>query len=307
MKTGGKLVLGKDKVILKQQVETPIGKHFHESEIDYDQLNKKMRYIKVKSIKPILKGDTFKIEIDYSSFKRREKVEKIELSLRKSHIEYSHIYIPTEFRDLFPGYENPFTIETEVGEIETYITGAPTGTEKGDPTAGSYFSKGMTKWFKEHPELEAGDKVTIEIVEPKQRYRLRVKSIPKILIVEDNQQVLDLLQTNLKRSELLDCELSIARTGEEALSQLKKESFDIILSDHKMPGMNGLELLTTIKNQYPTPARILITGYPDAISPEEKNKAGLWDSIEKPWKKEELEQTILKALREKRKRKVQTK
>lgn len=296
MNKGGKLVLTEDGVLLKQQVETPVGKHFHETQIDYDELNRKMIYLKIERITPIRKEGSFKVEVNYSSFKRTEEVEEIKVVLRKSHIEYSHIYVPSEFRDFFPGYEIPFTVETNIGEIETYITGASAGTEKGNATAGSYFSKGMTEWFNAHPALEAGDKVMIEIVKPKERYKLRVKTIPKILLVEDNEQVLDLLRSTLERSSKFDCEIDIAKDGQEALAKLEEEQFGLVLADHKMPGMTGIELLSQVKGKYPDTIRVLITAYPDTITPEEKNKVGLWDCIEKPWERDELETSLQEAL-----------
>lgn len=100
--------------------------------------------------------------------------EKIEIELCKSCVEQSAIDVPKNYRELFPGYKVPFILETNVGEIETYIVGGPSGTKEGDPNAGYYFSKGLSGWFKQN-NLKIGGKVVIEIIETKKRYKLYKK------------------------------------------------------------------------------------------------------------------------------------
>lgn len=102
-------------------------------------------------------------------------VQKVEITLRKSAVEYKLINIPKKFRPLFPGYKIPFTLETNIGEIETYITGGYATDKKGDPNAGEYFTKGLSKWFDQN-RVKEGDTVIVEIVEPNKRYRLYKKT-----------------------------------------------------------------------------------------------------------------------------------
>ena len=89
---------------------------------------------------------------------------------------YFLIPLPKEYRSFFPGYKNPFVFITDIGEIQTKVTSAPKGTEYGDPEAGSYIYGGLKPWYGKHSDLKEGDKLIIEMVEPKKRYRLRVHS-----------------------------------------------------------------------------------------------------------------------------------
>ena len=75
-----------------------------------------------------------------------------------------HIDIPEDKTDFFPNYRVPFIIETDIGELETHIVPKHTKYSK------DHFH--LAKWFKSHPELKPKDKLVIEIIEPKKKYRL---------------------------------------------------------------------------------------------------------------------------------------
>ncbi|MEI9475891.1 MAG: hypothetical protein WCO26_04875 [Deltaproteobacteria bacterium] len=96
----------------------------------------------------------------------------------KSYQRYKVIWFPKKVRNIFPGYKIPFVIETDVGEIPSKVTAAPKGTKEGDPDAGSYIksvSRGdLTRWYHKHKDLKLGDKLLIEVIEPKKRYRLSI-------------------------------------------------------------------------------------------------------------------------------------
>ncbi len=77
-------------------------------------------------------------------------------------IEYRRLYIPREKRALFPNYGSPLELETDVGIIKTRFE------------EGGYIWTGTGKWFGSHPELTAGQKLIIEVVEPEKRYRLKI-------------------------------------------------------------------------------------------------------------------------------------
>ncbi len=84
------------------------------------------------------------------------------------------IPLPKRIRSFIPGYEIRVPVETDIGELEMYVTGAPEGTQIGDPSAGSYI-KGVIKWIKSHTELRPGDMIRFTVIEPpRQRYRLEV-------------------------------------------------------------------------------------------------------------------------------------
>jgi hypothetical protein len=84
------------------------------------------------------------------------------------------IPVSRRFRPFFPGYEIKVPVETNTRVLEMKVTGAPRGTEIGDPSAGSYI-KGVIKWIKSHTELRPGDMIRFTVIEPPhQRYRLEV-------------------------------------------------------------------------------------------------------------------------------------
>ena len=92
--------------------------------------------------------------------------------------EYNLIPVHKKNRNIFPGYNVSFILETDAGEIPAKVTSARKGTKEGDPNAGSYIKSvsrgGLTQWYERHKNLKLGDKLIIEVVEPKKRYRLSI-------------------------------------------------------------------------------------------------------------------------------------
>lgn len=82
----------------------------------------------------------------------------------------------------------------------------------------------------------------------------------RVLFVDDDQQVLDGLQ-NMFRKQRNVWEMSFALGGAKALAQLGQQQIDVIVSDIRMPGMDGPTLLAQVKDQYPTTARIVLSGH----------------------------------------------
>ena len=80
----------------------------------------------------------------------------------------------------------------------------------------------------------------------------------KILVVDDEVSVRNLLADFLKRE---DCLPTTCGSGEEALEILKKETFDVVLLDIKLSGMNGLEVLKEIRKNYASLPVVMITGF----------------------------------------------
>jgi len=81
----------------------------------------------------------------------------------------------------------------------------------------------------------------------------------KILFVDDETKILDGLRRML-RSMRNDWEMSFAASGQEALDILADNTFDVIVSDIRMPGINGAQLLNAVKQQYPRTVRIALSG-----------------------------------------------
>jgi DNA-binding NtrC family response regulator len=115
----------------------------------------------------------------------------------------------------------------------------------------------------------------------------------KILVVDDDASVRNMLGIVLKTSGY---EVTAVESGEAALKRLKTEAFDLIISDIKMPGISGIELLKKIKAITPEIPMIMITAYASANDAVEAMKLGAEDYITKPFNLDELKLIIEKSL-----------
>ncbi|MFT7205713.1 MAG: DNA-binding NtrC family response regulator [Pseudohongiellaceae bacterium] len=112
----------------------------------------------------------------------------------------------------------------------------------------------------------------------------------KLLIVDDDDYVLKSLVRLLRSS---DYDISCYSDPEEALKQCGLQKFDLILSDQKMPSMEGTEFFTHIAQLFPQTRRILISGYSDFTSVTEAFNDGIIHKfVIKPWSNELLENLI---------------
>ncbi|MFW6142565.1 MAG: response regulator [Candidatus Saliniplasma sp.] len=124
-----------------------------------------------------------------------------------------------------------------------------------------------------------------------------------MLIAEDESTVRKSLKMTLERAEEFSAEIDTASDGQKALEKVENKEYDLILSDHKMPGMTGVELLKKAREISPDTLRILITGYRDlSIAKQAINKANVHEYIEKPWENEELRSVINEHLKRKEQR-----
>ena len=115
----------------------------------------------------------------------------------------------------------------------------------------------------------------------------------KILIVDDEPDNLQLLYRTLRR----DYEVTKAHGPLEALDILKENQFNCILSDHKMPDMDGVEFLKRTYDMYPDTIRLLVTAYSDVeILMNAINYAKIYRYIKKPYSPEELLHIVQLAL-----------
>lgn len=90
-----------------------------------------------------------------------------------------------------------------------------------------------------------------------------------------------------------------AENAEDALAILAREKIHLLISDHRMPGMNGSELLRKVKQEYPDTIRIMLTGYADVQSVMGAvNEGAVYKFITKPWNDEELRLTVSLALQQ---------
>jgi len=107
----------------------------------------------------------------------------------------------------------------------------------------------------------------------------------KILVVDDESFMRDMLRDILEKEGY---EVALAPGGEEALGVLVEQKYDIVLSDLKMPRMDGISLLKKVKQRYPDTAVVVMTGYSDAYSMKDACVSGADEYITKPFKINEI-------------------
>ncbi len=112
-----------------------------------------------------------------------------------------------------------------------------------------------------------------------------------VIFVDDEENILRALQRLFGEEEF---EVLTAVSGEEAKKILAaRDDVAVLVSDQRMPGMSGVELLAHARQQAPLAVRILLTGYADINAAMDSiNKGGIYRYITKPWQDEELLQTV---------------
>jgi HD-like signal output (HDOD) protein len=85
-----------------------------------------------------------------------------------------------------------------------------------------------------------------------------------ILFVDDERQLMDSLRARLYKHRH-DWNMSFLYSGEEAIAALEAQHVDLIVSDVRMPGMDGGQLLSVVKQRWPTTVRIIVSGYSDPV------------------------------------------
>ncbi|NMO23145.1 response regulator [Pyxidicoccus fallax] len=118
----------------------------------------------------------------------------------------------------------------------------------------------------------------------------------KLLVVDDEPQVAHALRRLFRREGF---DVQVAFSGAEALERLKEFSPDIVLTDFRMPGMTGSELLQRVKRSHPLALRLIISGYADFKSVVASvNEGEICRFISKPWDDAELVSYLTSLLRQ---------
>jgi response regulator RpfG family c-di-GMP phosphodiesterase len=110
-----------------------------------------------------------------------------------------------------------------------------------------------------------------------------------LLIVDDDTGVLAALRRCLRRE---GWNILLADSPREALRILDEGPVDLVLSDNKMPGMTGTELLAEVARRRPSTIRLLITGWAEAVTKKELREIGIEALISKPWDDAELKAVL---------------
>jgi two-component system NtrC family sensor kinase len=115
-----------------------------------------------------------------------------------------------------------------------------------------------------------------------------------LLIVDDDEHVRRALRRVLRRAR---CRVLDAPDGEAALALLEKEPVQVVVSDYRMPGLNGVEFLRVVKERWPLIQRVLLTGQADSSAIEEAvNQSEIFRFIWKPWDDGHLLITVQSAI-----------
>lgn len=115
----------------------------------------------------------------------------------------------------------------------------------------------------------------------------------KILVIDDDPSIRNMLEIVLKKGGY---DVTCTESGKSALEKLKKETFELIISDIKMPDITGIDLLKKIKAINPEIPVILITAFASANDAVEAMKLGAEDYVTKPFNLDELRIIIHRAL-----------
>ena len=112
---------------------------------------------------------------------------------------------------------------------------------------------------------------------------------PRLLFVDDEQRVLNSMRIMFRRQ----FDLYLASHGAEALDIVKQKDIDVIVADHRMPRMTGVEVLSKVRELSPRTVRILLTGYADLDAVEGSiNDGEVFRFLTKPCAPKQLRETI---------------
>lgn len=116
----------------------------------------------------------------------------------------------------------------------------------------------------------------------------------KILCVDDEPNVLNALRRLFMDEEY---EILTAPSAQDGISTLEKEEIQLVISDYRMPSMNGVEFLREVYRRWPNTVRIVLSGYADASAIVGAiNDGHIYKFIPKPWNDDELKVTISNAI-----------
>jgi len=117
----------------------------------------------------------------------------------------------------------------------------------------------------------------------------------RILIVDDEARVLLILHDTLQRLGS-SFEVVTAQSGSEALKQARKAAFDLVITDLRMPGMDGVELTRALKQIHPEVRVIWITAYGCHKASDESAELGVFRCLDKPLEIKQIRQVAKEAL-----------
>ena len=118
------------------------------------------------------------------------------------------------------------------------------------------------------------------------------KDLKNILIVDDEETLTWSMAKSLSKDRE-KYEVFIANNGREALNLLEKNKIDLVISDIRMPDINGLDLLVKIRKEYPQTKVIIMTAYGSSDVQKEANRRGSLYYVEKPFEISDIRKIII--------------
>ena len=118
----------------------------------------------------------------------------------------------------------------------------------------------------------------------------------RVLIVDDDQTVLYMLEHSLSRLGT-DYDIRTARDSTEALQQVEKQSFDLVVADYMMPKITGVDLATAIHKISPDTQVVLMTAYGTSRLRDTSKMVGIEGYLDKPFTIDEIHRVIQKTIR----------
>ena len=100
-----------------------------------------------------------------------------------------------------------------------------------------------------------------------------------VLIVDDEEVV---RLSHLRSLQSADCNARTAWDGTEAINVMEQHPFDVVLLDLRMPGLDGMDVLKTIKKRWPDSEVVVVTGYPSIETAKEAVRLGAFNYLTKP-------------------------
>jgi DNA-binding NtrC family response regulator len=114
----------------------------------------------------------------------------------------------------------------------------------------------------------------------------------QILVLDDEPIVLKRLKPALEKAGY---EVEAFSRSLEASSRVMEKEFDVVITDLKMEGLDGMEFLTQVKSRSPATEVIVITGFATMETAKESFKKGVFDFLAKPFKLGEIQEVVAKA------------
>lgn len=137
-----------------------------------------------------------------------------------------------------------------------------------------------------------------------QESRSPIHSQPKVLIVDDEEAILSASRRLLRGTTF---EILTTNDPQDALSIIEREDCWVVVSDYRMPNLNGVQFLEIVKERFPYVTRMILTGYLETPVLEEAiNRAGVFRFLTKPWSGPEFLQSIEAAIQHSERRRTRS-